>query len=413
MRQQLAGVAFLVLAGLGADAIGQKPAVEAQERHFVFLPRSSYFVIAPRKPVAKGKLSRLLVVLPGGDGSREFLPFVRDGIAAQVPDDCVVAMLAAVKWRDDQQVVWPTAKAPVADMAYPTEDYVAAVVKQLTAEFAVDPAERAVLAWSSSGPAVYPLLCAADGPFPRGYVAMSVWPEQVATGDLTAVKGRRFVLDQSPDDQTTPFRHVRAAHAALTDAGAIVRVSVYDGGHGWHDRPLPRLKEGLRWLWSEQPAPAPKWPPPPKPGTNLVVNGGFEQGLDGWRQVDNSTRLVVEIDKGEHASGKRSLHVRKTGGGPLDLVVQEVELPAGGALTASAMVRSQGAANAWVKVWRYDAHGEAIGSDVDLLRVPQDGDWQRVEKTWPRDGAVRAVVQVILVLGGDVWVDDVALSVAK
>jgi hypothetical protein len=77
------------------------------------------------------------------------------------------------------------------------------------------------------------------------------------------------------------------------------------------------------------------------------------------------------------------------------------------------MVKSKGAKNAWIKVWLYGKDGEALHSDVDLLRVPADGEWQQVEKTWQHKGAVRATVQVILVLGGDVWIDDFRLTVAK
>ncbi|MBL9078032.1 MAG: hypothetical protein JNL08_11045 [Planctomycetes bacterium] len=411
MRTTLLVAALAVGVLLATDAIGQKPAPAAQERTFVLLPRSCYFVIPPRKPAPAGTSNRLLVVLPGGDGSREFLPFVQDGIAAQVPDDCAVALVTAVKWRDDQVVVWPTAASPVPDMAWPTEQLVGAVVDQVAREFAVEPARRAVLAWSSSGPAIWPLLVAADGPFARGYVAMSVWPEPVAPAELAGAKGRRIVIDQSPEDTTTPFHHARAAYDALSAAGAVVRVSIYRGGHGWNDRPLPRLKDCLGWLFGAQAAPAPRWPPPPKAGANLLRNGGFEQGLDGWRTIANSGRLTAEVQKQQRQQGKQALYVRKTGGAPLDLVTQEVELPPGRTLTAAAQLRCKGVQNAWLKVWRYGKDGKPIDDDVDLVRLPADGDWQRVEKQFPCAGAVRAVVQLVVVLDGEVWLDDVSLTV--
>ncbi len=412
MRTRRLVVAISVCAGLVVDAIGQQATTAVQERTFLMLPGSSYFVIPPRKPAATGKANRLLVVLPGGDGSREFLPFVRDGIAAQAPADCVVALVTAVKWRADQAIVWPTAATPVPDMQYPTEQLVGAVVEQVAREFDVEPARRAVLAWSSSGPAVWPLLAAADGPFARGYVAMSIWPEGLAAGDLAGVKGRRIVIDQSPADTTTPFHHARAAYAALTAAGALVKVSTYRGGHGWNDRPLPRLKDGLDWLFGEQAPPAPRWPPPPKPGTNLLRNGGFEQGLDGWRTIANSGRLTAAVQQQRRHEGKQALYVRKTGGAPLDLVTQEVELPPGRTLTAVAQLRCKGVQNAWLKVWRYRKDGAPIDQDVDLVRLPTDGDWQRIEKQFACDGAVRAVVQLVVVLDGEIWLDDVSLTVA-
>lgn len=387
---------------------------QAEERHFLYLKHSSYFVIKPRKAPATGKPVRSLVVLPGGDGSKELLPFVRDSIAAQVPDECVVAMLTAVKWRDDQTVVWPTAAAPVPGMEYPTEKLVHAVAGQVAREFHVEPVNAAVLAWSSSGPAIHPLLAQQDAPFQRAYIAMSVWPEGMP--DLAAVKGRRYVLDQSPDDQTTIFQHARDAHAALTKAGAVVRLSTYRGGHGWQDDPLPRLRAGLKWLFGNDPASKPDWPvaKAAKQGGKLVnqlANGSFEQGSKGWHPIDNSGSLKVEADTKEKAEGRQSLRLSKPGPGKPDLVVQNVDLPAGRTVAASLRIKSKGVGDALVKVWLYDKDGKPTNEQVDLVRVPADGDWQPFAKEWPANGAVRATVQILMLAGGELWVDDVVLTV--
>jgi len=426
LRETQAHIRYAALAVpllLAAYAPAQQS--KAIESTLPAFPDSRYFVLPAHEPAQDGK-GGLIVVLPGGDGSREFLPWVENGLLAQRPADCTGVMVTAVKWKPDQQIVWPTANSRVPDMQYTTEDYVRAVVaavekelvekQQVEKQQPVDPARRVIVAWSSSGPAVWPLLVAKDSPFERGYVAMSVWPQGL--GDLQAAKGRRFFLDQSPQDQVTPFRHVRDAHTALTKAGAVVRVSVYEGGHGWNGDPIPRLREGLRWLLSDEPAPGPEWPAPKQASSkgkvvNLLENGGFEKGLAGWKEVDNTGRLRTAATKDERAEGKQSLHVAKTGGAPLDLVAQEVELPEGSTVTASAMVKSKDAKNAWLKVWLYGKDGEALHEEVDLARVAADGDWLKVEKTWEHKGAVRAVVQVILVLGGEVWVDDVVLTVAK
>jgi hypothetical protein len=42
-----------------------------------------------------------------------------------------------------------------------------------------------------------------------------------------------------------------------------------------------------------------------------------------------------------------------------------------------------------------------------------DGDWQKVEKRWECKGAKRAVVQFVMVMGGELWLDDVVLEVGK
>jgi predicted esterase len=306
-------VPALVLAALATAQ--QKPS-RAVEHTLKDFPRGVYFTIPAKAPVA-GKKGPLLVVLPGGDGSRDFLPFVEKGILASAPEDCTGVLVTSVKWRDDQKVVWPTAQSEVQGQQWTTEAFVAAVVAAVQEEAAIDPKRIAVLAWSSSGPAVYPMLLDPKEPFARGYVAMSMWPA-VDKQELAAAKGRRFVLDQSPDDQVTAFSHAREGYTALAAAGATVQMSTYRGGHGWQDDPLARLRANLAWLYSEQAAKAPAWPAGTEPSTdgNLLQNGGFEGGVVGWQEVDNSTRLQVAAVTDDKVQGEKALHLQKRGALP-------------------------------------------------------------------------------------------------
>ena len=51
----------------------------------------------------------LVVVLPGGDGSAGFQPFVKRIWANALPDGYLVAQPVAAEWTENQQIVWPTA----------------------------------------------------------------------------------------------------------------------------------------------------------------------------------------------------------------------------------------------------------------------------------------------------------------
>ncbi|MCA8973651.1 MAG: carbohydrate binding domain-containing protein [Planctomycetes bacterium] len=390
----------------------QQAASRAVEHTLATHERSLYFTIPPKQKAAQHPL---LVVLPGGDGTRDFLPFVENGILDAAPEDCVGVLVTAVKWTEEQQIVWPTSKSKVKGMRYTTEDYVLAVVDAVAAEHVIDPTRIAVLAWSSSGPVAYLLTTAKKTPFERGYIAMSVY-RPVAKATLRPAKKRRFVLDQSPDDQVTTFDHVQRAFASLDKAGAEVKLSTYSGGHGWNDAPLPRLRTNLTWLFGDKPAPAPSWPsdrPEVQRDGNLLQNAGFEDGAKGWREIDNSGRLTVAADTQDKVEGKRALHLSKTGGPPLDLLLQEVALPEGRSVTFAVRAKTSGAGNAWIKVWLYDENDEVVAKDADVARLQGDAAWQRYEKSWDRGGAVRAVVQVVMVMGGEVWLDDAALLVTK
>jgi predicted esterase len=402
---------LLVLAASALPAQDPPPS-RAVEHVLSALPQSRYFLIPPRdlKPDARPDGARgLLVVLPGGPGSADFLPFVENSVHAQAPE-LWCAMVVAPRWTDDQQIVWPTERSKVKGMRYPTEAYVRAVADDVAKGNAIDATRRYLLVWSSSGPAAWALLLSGDSPFRGAYVAMSVWP-QALPAEVARSKGLRVLLDQSPEDTTTRFLHVRQAYDALAAAGAVVRLSTYRGGHGWKDDPLPRLRRGLDWLRGSEPAPPPVWPDqaPPATGKNLLQNGGFESGDKGWTVANNSGTLKTAVEAGGK-DGRKLMHLQKTGGAPLDLVFQEVSaLPKDGQVMARAWVKTKGCKNAWVKCFLYKGD-EVVHQDVDLAQLHGDADWQQVSKTWDVAGADRAVFQIVLVLGGEVWIDGCELA---
>src|SRR5262249_8170148 len=83
---------------------------DADKRYFVIGPR------AKKAPPADGY--KLLVVLPGGSGDEQFLPFVRRICKNALPPEYLVAQPVAKKWTADQQIVWPTSKSRVAEMKF-------------------------------------------------------------------------------------------------------------------------------------------------------------------------------------------------------------------------------------------------------------------------------------------------------
>lgn len=409
----------LVVAGTSAVARAQgddAPSRATEHTHKKYA-HSPFYIIPPKaENVSK---PALLVVMPGGGGTKDFLPWVENGILGNAPDDTLGVMVTAHQWTEDQKIVWPYGKSKVQGQRYSTDRYVLDVVKQVTKEHGVDPKRIALLAWSSSGPCAYHLLSDRRSPFSRGYVAMSVW-RPLDKNQLKTVKGRRFVLDQSPQDNVTPFSHVRTAFQALDEAGAAVQLSTYSGGHGWRDSPNIRLEKLLAWLFGDEPAAAPEWPAgeePLDPAGNLVRNGGFEDGVHkAWPSVGNSGTLRLRVDKDVKVEGAQSLQLQKTGGMPLDLVTQTIELPKPSGddevVRFALQCKSKGSKNAFLKLWLYDGAGKVLNErDIDIAHLRGDQDWRRFNKTLARGAAERAVIQFVMVLAGEVWVDDVVLVV--
>lgn len=200
-----------------------------------------YLAIPPTASATKPKSGfPLLLVLPGGDGSTEFHPFVRAIHEFALQGQFVVAQVVA-----PPQIVWPTKSSTVRWNT--TNESVCAIVDEMVKKQSVDRQQVYALAWSSSGPAVYELALQDKSPLAGAFIAMSVFKP----GDLpklTNAKGRRFYLLHSPEDAVCPFGMAKDANDQLTKAGAIVTLVNYSGGHGWHGPVHDLLKTGMDWL---------------------------------------------------------------------------------------------------------------------------------------------------------------------
>ncbi|GAB4138699.1 MAG: hypothetical protein Fur0037_04570 [Planctomycetota bacterium] len=408
MRRLLAHLALLALAipSLLAARNARAQAPRSTFHELDGFPQSRYFRIDPvpgTKTPRKGL--GLLVVLPGGDGGSGSLPWVEREVLPRLPADFVGVLVTAPKWGEDRVVVWPTRQSGIEGMRYATEDYVAAVVRDVRRAHAIDPARTLLLAWSSSGPAAYAILQSADSPFRRAYVAMSAF-RGLAGDARRRLGGARVVLDHSPDDGVVPFRFARKAFEELTEAGAIVRLSTHGGGHGWRDGSQKRLAQGFSWLLGDEPA------PPPDglfASPNLLANGGFEQGLGSWQVFGNSGTMTASIDDRVRFAGRGALHLRKTGKGPVDLVRQEIRrIPP--SVIVSLRLRHARCGAAIVRFSLFDRADRRMPGGVELARLSGDGGWRRVERRVDARGAAYAILEVEMALDGEVWLDDAVVA---
>jgi predicted esterase len=209
--------------------------------------QGEYLLVAPgdREPPPQG--FGLVVVLPGGDGSADFHPFVRRIHQNALDGSFLVAQPVAVRWTSDQQITWPTGTNGVSGMKFSTEQQVAKVVDDVAAKHRLDRRRVYLLAWSSGGPAAYATLLEPDSPATGGLIAMSVFkPDSLPP--LSSAAGRRFYLLHSPDDRVCPFWMAQAAEKALADAAAPVTLVQYAGGHGWQGDIFGEIRRGIQWL---------------------------------------------------------------------------------------------------------------------------------------------------------------------
>ena len=206
-----------------------------------------YFLVGPHKGAAEPKKGYgLLVVLAGGDGSADFHPFVKRIYKNSVPEGYLLAQPVAVKWADDQQIVWPTDKNRVEGMKFSTEEFVDAVIKDVGSRHKLDPERTFTLTWSSSGPAAY-AVSLTNKKVTGSFIAMSVFKPDLLP-PLEKAKGHGYFLYHSPDDRVCPFRMAEQAAKDLEKSGATVKLTTYEGGHGWRAGLYDHIREGVQWL---------------------------------------------------------------------------------------------------------------------------------------------------------------------
>jgi RNA polymerase sigma factor (sigma-70 family) len=207
-----------------------------------------YFLIGKTKPVPAGGF-RLLVVLPGGDGSADFNPFIRRIYKNALDERWLIAQLVAPQWDAAQfdSVVWPTERLRYPAAQFTTEEFVRGAIAAVRDRVAVDPKRIFLLGWSSGGPPCYAAAAQRGSPVTGAFIAMSVFkPDQLPP--LAPLKGKAFYLLQSPDDRVTPLRFAESAAKALKEAGCEVHLERYPGGHGWRGDVWNMLGGGLKWL---------------------------------------------------------------------------------------------------------------------------------------------------------------------
>ena len=238
--------ALLLLVLLAAqDDVADVPSEELQAGKD---PNKKYFLIGARpdaKPPEKGW--GLIVVLPGGDGSAAFNPFVRRIYKNSVPEGFLMAQMVAIEWMPGQSktLTWPREKKAAPGMKFTTEEFFDAVVEDVSKRQKIDATRIYTLSWSSGGPPAYSIALRQKKPVAGSLIAMSVF---LKDADLSAAKGQAFFLYQSKEDVVTPLEQAEQAKAKLIEAGADVELKTYAGGHGWRGPMYKDLRAGFEWL---------------------------------------------------------------------------------------------------------------------------------------------------------------------
>jgi predicted esterase len=240
----------IAIAGHAASAKDDVADVPSEDRSIGGDQQRRYFLIGAGSDRTKPEGGwGLVVVLPGGDGSAEFHPFVKRIWQNALPDGYLVAQPVAVQWTENQQVVWPTAKSRVPKMQFTTEQFVDSVIDDVSGDHPLDTKRIFTLSWSSSGPAAYAIALTSKK-VTGSFIAMSVFkPGQLPP--LKASKDKLFYVYHSREDQVCPYRMAEQAKRDLEKQGARIKLVDYEGAHGWTGPAFVDIRAGIDWLAAE------------------------------------------------------------------------------------------------------------------------------------------------------------------
>jgi predicted esterase len=242
------GIILLAVA-LGRVAVAQDDVADIHSELRKLKPEKlQYHLISKNEklqPPEKGY--KLLIVMPGGDGSTDFLPFVKRIFKYALSDQYVVAQLVAPKWAEQQVIVWPTARDKVQGQKASVEDFISQCVDDVKTKTRIDERHVYTLSWSSGGPAAYAASLHKDTPVKGSFVAMSVfWPNRLP--NLRPAKDKSYYIFHSQQDQVCQYWMATSARDKLREAGANVELAEYEGGHGWMGNVFGNIRKGIEWL---------------------------------------------------------------------------------------------------------------------------------------------------------------------
>lgn len=145
---------------------------------------------------------------------------------------------------------------------------------------------------------------------------------------------------------------------------------------------------------------------------NLLVNGGFERGLEGWARLwSRNGQGRAAPDVGIQHAGRGSARIEHPGDKDWSFAqARRLKVAPGEIYELDGWVRLSGDGSATLSVILYDAHGKAISWSYGGRSVQATGDWRRLHSRFiiPPGAA-----QIIPRLMGDgpatVWLDDASL----
>jgi predicted esterase len=193
----------------------------------------------------------LLVVLPPEGAGGPTSAFWSDVMRSVLKGRYYVAVAVPPQWEGAQTVSWLTENTlkQVKEARFSTEAFTADIVRDVSAQYNIDPQRIFLHGAAESGLAAYACSLSETTPF-RGFYIHDAPFRSTQLSSLARARGRRYFLQQSEDDKAEPLWMADAARKMLTDKGATVKLASYHGTgpYNFGENRWERMGEAINWL---------------------------------------------------------------------------------------------------------------------------------------------------------------------
>jgi predicted esterase len=243
------------------QSINGMASIRSEARQALGTPQSTYWLLTPNRGMRaperlslqnnglrSGKGLGLLVVLTPGDGNgANAISAWMEIVQEQLKGRYMIALPVAPRWSADQKTTWLTqnTKGQTKEAKFSTEEFVNGIVKEVGQNFNLDRERVFIYGAMDSGIAAYSALLESNTLLKGAYLTTSPFKTTLLP-PLKAAKGRRFFLQHSRQDKTTPFLIAATAQKLLSDSGGVVKLLAYEDTPP--DEVLKSVGIALEWL---------------------------------------------------------------------------------------------------------------------------------------------------------------------
>lgn len=218
-------------------------------------PQRAYWLVCPayvpspdETAGTRHRFGLVVALASDGDGDN-LVPYWIDAGQKALNDQYYIAVPIAPQGARSAALPWAMEKSRAGGATLSTESFTKEIVEDVASTIALDRNRCFLHGMGESGLATYACSLTESTPFHGFYILTSGF-HSAQLPALTRAKGRRYYIQNSPQDKTAPAWQAAAGGEMLSKQGAVVKLVSVDGEHGYkfEGDPWKPIHDAIGWL---------------------------------------------------------------------------------------------------------------------------------------------------------------------